>query len=540
MSLNASPVGLTICEGTPIEFTASGADTYEFFVDGLSVGTANPYLSSVVADGETIVAVGSDLSNCTATSPGLSYNVLSVPAVSLSLPATACTNEELVELVGGAPIGGSYTVIYDGFPVTGDLFFPDLAGEGAINVDYTYEAANGCDATASANYNVLLAPQIDLGNDTTVCVITLDAGGGYVSYDWTNGAMTQTVLTDVTDVYEVTVVDANGCIGTDAVTITVNPIPDPVVTPGGTLEFCIGDTVTLTGEAGFDSYAWSPTGDVTETTEWYQSDTVVLTVTNQFGCEGTSAVVLVANMPMPISSVTADGPLEFCVGESVNLSADAGYASYLWNSGSTTQTVNIIESGDYWPTVLDGNGCIDSSLQSTPVTVTVWTPDPLVLESGDSLIMTNPGDFVSYQWFYGAGPSSLAPIPGATDGTYVITERGYYQVCVVDANGCEGCSFVYEMTCCVGIEEASFEGNVSVYPNPNNGQFTVEVEMPRQMDMTVGLYDMVGKQVWLDQGLGNTSSLRKQYDLSHMPDGVYFLRIYADSQMTVQKLIKQQ
>ena len=114
------------------------------------------------------------------------------------------------------------------------------------------------------------------------------------------------------------------------------------------------------------------------------------------------------------------------------------------------------------------------SLQSTPVTVTVWTPDPLVLESGDSLIMTNPGDFVSYQWFYGAGPSSLAPIPGATDGTYVITERGYYQVCVVDANGCEGCSFVYEMTCCVGIEEASFEGNVSVYPNPNNGQFTVE------------------------------------------------------------------
>ena len=540
VSLNASPVGLTICEGTPIEFTASGADTYEFFVDGLSVGTANPYLSSVVADGETIVAVGSDLSNCTATSPGLSYNVLSVPAVSLSLPATACTNEELVELVGGAPIGGSYTVIYDGFPVTGDLFFPDLAGEGAINVDYTYEAANGCDATASANYNVLLAPQIDLGNDTTVCVITLDAGGGYVSYDWTNGAMTQTVLTDVTDVYEVTVVDANGCIGTDAVTITVNPIPDPVVTPGGTLEFCIGDTVTLTGEAGFDSYAWSPTGDVTETTEWYQSDTVVLTVTNQFGCEGTSAVVLVANMPMPISSVTADGPLEFCVGESVNLSADAGYASYLWNSGSTTQTVNIIESGDYWPTVLDGNGCIDSSLQSTPVTVTVWTPDPLVLESGDSLIMTNPGDFVSYQWFYGAGPSSLAPIPGATDGTYVITERGYYQVCVVDANGCEGCSFVYEMTCCVGIEEASFEGNVSVYPNPNNGQFTVEVEMPRQMDMTVGLYDMVGKQVWLDQGLGNTSSLRKQYDLSHMPDGVYFLRIYADSQMTVQKLIKQQ
>jgi hypothetical protein len=540
VSIDADPTDFTICDGTPIEFTASGADTYEFFIDGASVGSANPYLSSVITDGQTIAAVGTDLSSCTATSPGLSYNVLSVPTVSLSFPAIACTNEELVELVGGSPLGGFYTVDYNGFPIVGDLFFPDLAGEGAINVDYTFEAANGCDATASANYNVLLAPQIDLGNDTTVCVITLDAGGGYISYDWTNGEVSQTVLTDVTALYEVVVVDANGCIGTDAISVIVNPIPDPVITPGGTLEFCVGDTVTLTGEAGFNSYAWSPTADITETTEWYQSDTVVLTVTNQFGCEGTSAVVLVANMPMPISSVTADGPLEFCVGESVNLSADPGYASYLWNSGSTTQTVNVIESGDYWPTVLDGNGCIDSSLQSVPVTVTVWTPNPLVLESGDSLIMTNSGDFVSYQWFYGAGPSNMGPIQGATDPTYVITQRGYYQVCVVDANGCEGCSFVYEMTCCVGIEEVNFDGNVSVYPNPNNGQFTVEVEMARQMNMTVGLYDMVGKQVWLDEGLGNTSSLRKQYDLSHMPDGVYFLRIYADNQMTVQKLIKQQ
>jgi hypothetical protein len=81
---------------------------------------------------------------------------------------------------------------------------------------------------------------------------------------------------------------------------------------------------------------------------------------------------------------------------------------------------------------------------------------------------------------------------------------------------------------------------VKVYPNPNDGQFTLAVEMQRSMDMRVGLYDMVGKQVWLDQDLGNQTSLRKEYDLSDLPDGVYFLRIHADDQMTVQKLIKQQ
>lgn len=540
VSINADPTNLTICEGTPVEFTASGADTYEFFVDGTSVGTANPYLNAAILDGQTVAVVGTDTSSCTATSPGLQYNVLSVPTVVLSLPNTACANEDLVELTGGSPVGGYYTVTYNGFPIVGDLFFPDLAGPGAINVDYTWEAANGCAATASANYNVLLEPQINLGNDTTVCSITLDAGAGYPSYDWSNGDTTQTVVADVTALYEVTVQDANGCIGVDEIMVIVNPIPDPVITPGGTLEFCIGDTVTLASDEVFANYAWEPTGDITQTTQWYQSDTVTLTVTNQYGCVGSNQVVLIMNEPMQVSSVTADGPLEFCVGGSVNLDAGPGYASYLWNSGSTTQTAHITESGDYWPTVLDGNGCIDSTMQATPVTVTVWTPEPMVTESGDLLTVTNATDFVSFQWFYGSGPNNMTPIPGATSSSYEIEERGYYRVCVTDANGCEGCSFIFEMTCCVGIEEANFDGNVSVYPNPNTGLFTLEVEMTHQMNMTVGLYDMVGKQVWLDQGLGNTSSLRKQYDLSHMPDGVYFLRIYADNQMTVQKLIKQQ
>ena len=163
-----------------------------------------------------------------------------------------------------------------------------------------------------------------------------------------------------------------------------------------------------------------------------------------------------------------------------------------------------------------------------------------MVESGDSLILTNPGDFVSYQWYYGTGPSNMTPISSATDAGYVITQRGYYRVCVIDENGCEGCSFVFEMTCCVGVEEVNFEGEVNVYPNPSNGQFTLEVELPRLMDMTIGLSDMVGKQVWLDQGIGTTSTLRKQYDLTQLPNGVYFLRIQADNQMTVYKLIKQQ
>jgi hypothetical protein len=382
---------------------------------------------------------------------------------------------------------------------------------------------------------VLQAPQVDLGNDTTVCSITLDAGPGYNSYAWTPTNETdQTIEVLTTGVYEVTVEDANGCIGMDQIGVTVLPVPSPTVTPNGIVEFCAGDSVVLTAAGGYIVYDWS-TGSTTETTTVFSSDTVVLTVTNSFGCMSSEEIVVVMNEPQNPPTVTADGPTEFCVGGSVGLDAGPGYFSYLWNTGSTTQEINVIESGSYYVFVLDGNGCIDSSMVGSPIDITVWDPNPMVSQSGDMLTCTNASDFASLQWYYNTNP-----IPGATSASYTVDTSGVYWVCVVDDEGCEDCSQVFEMSCCVGIEEANFNGEVSVYPNPNNGEITLEVEMQHEAELTVGLYDMVGKQVWMDSDLGQLTTLRKQYDLSSLPDGVYFIRIFADDQMTVQKLIKQQ
>ncbi|MCB0754690.1 MAG: T9SS type A sorting domain-containing protein, partial [Flavobacteriales bacterium] len=537
IALAASPSDVVICDGTELEFTASsiGTNNFEFFVDAISAGTTNPFVTSTIADGQTVVATGTDANNCTATSNSFTYQVIPVPAVTLTLPLSACSNDDPVLLTGGSPAGGSYTVDYNGNVIIGDLFFPELAGVGAINVDYTYTAVNGCETTASDDYAVLQAPEVDLGNDTTVCSITLDAGAGFNLYEWSpTNQSTQTINVLTTGVYEVTVTDANGCVGMDQIGVTVLPIPTPIITPGGVVEFCVGDSVTLTAPGGYIGYDWS-TGSTTETATVFGSDTVVLVVTNSFGCSAQQQVVTVMNEPQTPPTVTADGPTEFCVGGSVGLDAGPGYFSYLWNTGSTTQEINVIETGDYYVFVLDGNGCIDSSMVGSPISITVWDPNPMVSQSGDMLTCTNAGDFASLQWFYNGNP-----IPGATSGSYTADTSGVYWVCVVDNEGCEDCGQVFEMSCCVGIEEANFDGQVVVYPNPNNGEITLEVEMQKEAELTVGLYDMVGKQVWIDSDLGQVTTLRKQYNLSALPDGVYFIRIFADDQMTVQKLIKQQ
>ena len=73
-----------------------------------------------------------------------------------------------------------------------------------------------------------------------------------------------------------------------SITITVNPIPAPVIS--GTSTFCPGNSATL--DAGvFSSYNWS-TGATTQTITASSAGTYSVTVTNAFGCTGTVSTTI--------------------------------------------------------------------------------------------------------------------------------------------------------------------------------------------------------------------------------------------------------
>ena len=69
----------------------------------------------------------------------------------------------------------------------------------------------------------------------------------------------------------------------------------------------------------------------------------------------------------PEPTITADGPLEFCDGDSVVLTSSAA-ESYLWSTGETTQSIVVTTSGNYRVNVTDDNGC---SGLSEPLVITV-------------------------------------------------------------------------------------------------------------------------------------------------------------------------
>jgi gliding motility-associated-like protein len=84
----------------------------------------------------------------------------------------------------------------------------------AVNVNgiYQYSVASNCGVGVST-VEVEIMPDLDLGNDTTICAgstVTLDAGPGFDEYLWSNNATTQTITVSTAGTYSVDVTSSLG------------------------------------------------------------------------------------------------------------------------------------------------------------------------------------------------------------------------------------------------------------------------------------------------------------------------------------------
>jgi hypothetical protein len=399
--------------------------------------------------------------------------------------------------------------------------------------------ANGCSGEGQVQVNA--TPPINLivtpDGPTSFCVggeVTLTSDTGFDDYLWSDGSTTVEELT-VTQSgdYYVSVVDNLGCTGlSQIVQVSVNALPNAAIAADGPISFCDGDSVVLNAPAGYPSYLWSDTS-VNESITVLEAGVVTVTVTNDQGCINTGSVDVVL-YPEANPVIVADGPLAFCFGDDVVLSLGEGYSSYLWSSGSSTPTVTVTESGEYGVSVLDLNGCVDSTLLASPVDVTVWDPEPIIQQTGDSLVITNATDFVSFQWHLNGNI-----IPGGIGAVYVITASGNYTVTATDDNGCDGSSFNYEMTCCVGIEEAAIVSRLLLYPNPTEGVIILEADFLQSSQVQLNLFDVQGKRQY-DRLLSDPISiLRESIDIRELSAGVYSLQIVVGGHSLVRRIILQ-
>jgi gliding motility-associated-like protein len=218
--------------------------------------------------------------------------------------------------------------------------------------------------------------------------------------------------------------DVHGCIVKSPISVQV--YPQPVLNIGGDSTICPADSILLDAGAGFSSYLWS-TGSQNQAIWAPTKGTYWVKTATSNGCILRDSMAL-ANFPVAAANLDPDTVL--CTGTSRLLSAGGGFASYLWNDGSTSSTLTVSATGQYWVNVTDGQGC--SSADTVTIKAIVPLPsnflptDTTICQYG-SVTLIPKGEFSSFLWSDGsAAPSFTAKVPGL------------YYLQVVDKNGCTG------------------------------------------------------------------------------------------------------
>jgi len=307
-TLTSSDADNSICEATPVTFTAGGGTMYEFFLNNMSQGAptaTNQYITSSLADGDAVKVMVTDLNSCSATATPIVTAVtpnVGVPAFNSGASELCVGGVSTYQATASNSAGIVYSIVSGGASInstTGDV--------SAVTSDFTVRATatviNGCGVEiADMAVTVHALPTVDLGGDQAICagsMATLDAGT-FASYLWSDNSTSQTLVTGSAGNYSVTVTDLHGCSNTSAaVTITVNPVP--VLDMTTQIDMLNTQTRTIDAGSGFTTYLWQYDGGDIGTDQTYDVDgsvwgvgsyTIDIKVTNTGGCSSMGSVLV--------------------------------------------------------------------------------------------------------------------------------------------------------------------------------------------------------------------------------------------------------
>jgi len=438
-------------------------------LDGNAAGGTAPYsytwlpqsgLSSGTAQVPTFTPAGNfrseynytlvvrDANGCSSQS-AVSVLVNPAPTASAGPDRTICAGG-LTTLIGtgngGTPTQLGYN--YNWTPSTGldnnRLAVPTVSLSQPGVVTYTLEIsdANGCMSTDQAVVTVAPALVANAGGSKLACAsvptalnTSVSGGTGPYTYRWTpeTNLSSRTTQSPIflsnligTFPYTFEVIDANGCVASSNVIVSVNN--RPIANAGNSRQTCVGSPVQLMGSAtsgaGNYSYRWSPAENLSDANIMnpvFQSSipgvyNLSLTVTDGNGCSDVSTVSIAVNFDLTVSAGQNKG---VCRGGnpvvlegSISGGSQEG-ATFAWNPvtflsnpGSLRPTFSSQVPGTYTYTltVTDVNGCRGTD----EVQVTVVNP-PLADAGADQLVCTQAsirlngsatngsGDY-SYSW----------------------------------------------------------------------------------------------------------------------------------------------
>lgn len=292
---------------------------------------------------------------------------------------------------------------------------------------------------------------------------TLNAQGA-AQYQWTpaTGLSNASIANPsasppATTTYIVTGTDANGCVDSDTITLSVYPPTNISVSPTSA-GICQNDSVTLTA-SGASQYYWILPGAGMPNPITGSSITVSPTTTETYYVAGVDAnqcvdtiPVTVTVYPSPVASFTPPGgacvPASFTFSDNSTISSGS-IAGWFWNIdghgyfATKDVTVTYQNPGTYgaYLMVVSDQGCTDTVAipaaafaYPNPVADFSYEPDnPTIADPTVQLVDESQGEIIAWEWtFEGVGTAShqnpAITFPGS--GDFIVS------LLVTSTNGC--------------------------------------------------------------------------------------------------------
>jgi hypothetical protein len=139
-------------------------------------------------------------------------------------------------------------------------------------------------------------------------------------------------------------------------------------------------------------------------------------------------------------------------------------------------------------------------------------------------------DGAQYQWLN--CNTNYSKIAGATGQTYIATTIGRYAVEVTEGF-CTDTSICLEIKD-LRIDKKTLENQLSIYPNPANGQFTI-LSSQSLNNASIKIVNAIGEIILQKNNVFGSSA---SFDISNHPNGIYFIELTEKENSGRVKLMK--
>jgi len=264
--------------------------------------------------------------------------------------------------------------------------------------------------------------------------------------------------------------------------------------------------------------------------------TVVLTATNNCGANTFTQNVVITTQPgAGFSANTTVG----CAALTVNFTdiSSGDPVSWEWDfpggaPGSSTEenpSVQYSTPGVYDVTLVVTSIGGSSSSFTQPGLITVnGAPSAGYTSSviGSTVDFTNTSvGATSYIWNFGDQSSSTDENP-----THTYDAPGTYTVSLAASNNCGTTIFEQTISLSTSTGEAAWVKGFKLFPNPNTGVFTIEMNGLPQEALAFTLFNTLGQHIKRETVDFSTGYLLHSFDYGTLPAGSYILRVQSDGQ----------